>query len=556
MTKYPTIVDKLYELRSTLPNEIFLRQPYGDIWKEFTYDEIVTDALKMVSVLKTMGLKKGDHIGIYSKNCYQWIRTEIALMLGGYVTVPFYSSLTGNDLKEVIELSDVKLLFVGKIDNWDKTKTGIPEGMPIIRFATEEKGAKVDEGEEWNELTKDMVPDSTGFRPELKDVWAIFYTSGTTGTPKGAVVTYEAPANLMEGQDAKYNSFSFKSPGKNTFISYMPLNHIAEQILILVCSLYNEGQISFVESLYTFAKNLADVQPSVFLAVPNIWTKFQKGIIAKTPKLDALLRIPKVADQVKKKIRQSIGLDNAKLIISGASALSPSTVEWFQKIGINIQETYGMTEAMGIVIIQPKDDIRIGKSGKRLEEGQIRIDPETDEIQIKNNWLFKEYYKEPDLTKAVFTEDGFYKTGDTGEFDEDEYLRVKGRVKDTFKTAKGKFVVPVPIENMFADNEFIEQICVVGHNLPQPIGLVQLSERVKDMSFEEIKESLQKTLEKVNNQLQLHEKLNKLMIIKEKWSLENGFMTPTNKIKRNVIQETYKNFLEKWYNDKNRIQMI
>jgi len=168
---------------------------------------------------------------------------------------------------------------------------------------------------------------------------------------------------------------------------------------------------------------------------------------------------------------------------------------------------------LGIVILQPLDDIRIGKSGKRLDECRIRIDPETDEIQVKNNWLFKEYYKEPELTKAVFTEDGFYKTGDTGELDEDDYLRVKGRVKDTFKTAKGKFVVPVPIENMFADNEFIEQICVVGHNLPQPIALVQLSERVKDMSFDDIKESLQKSLEKVNEKLQLHERINKLMIM-------------------------------------------
>jgi long-subunit acyl-CoA synthetase (AMP-forming) len=556
MTKYPTIVDKLYELKTNLPDEIFLRQPYGDIWKEFTYDEIITDALKMVSALILMGLKKGDHIGIYSKNCYQWIRTEIALILGGFVTVPFYASLTGDDLKEVITLSDIKLLFVGKIDNWEKTKAGIPEDLPVIRFATEETGAKVEAGEDWNELTKDMVPDNTGFRPDLDDIWAIFYTSGTTGTPKGAVVTYEAPANLMEGQDAPYNSFNFKSPGKNTFISYMPLNHIAEQTLIVVCSIYNEGQISFVESLFTFAKNLADVKPSVFLAVPNIWTKFQKGIIAKTPKLDALLRIPKVAEQVKKKIRQSLGLDNTKLIISGASAMAPATVEWFQKIGIYIQETYGMTEALGIVILQPRDDIRIGKSGKRLEEGEIRIDPETDEIQVKNNWLFKEYYKDPELTRSVFTDDGFYKTGDTGELDEDDYLRVKGRVKDTFKTAKGKFIVPVPIENFFADNEFIEQICVVGQDLPQPIALVQLSDKVKDLNFDEIKANLQKTLEKVNDKLQLHEKINKLLVMKEKWSLENGFMTPTNKLKRNVINETYKHLYEKWYNDKNRIRMI
>ena len=553
MKKYPTLVDKLYELRSTIPDEIFLRQPYGDEWKEFSFDQVMIDALSMVTALKSFGLQKGDKVGIYSKNHYRWIVAEIAIMLGGFVSVPFYASLTGDDLKEVIDLSGIKLLFVGKVDYWQKAKDAIPDDMPIVRFAQDKDKPTVDAGVDWDELIADKKPDADNFRPALDDVWAIFYTSGTTGTPKGAVVTYEAPANLMMDQDNEYNSFNFKSPGKNTFLSYMPLNHIAEQILIVTCGLYNEGQISFVESLYTFAKNLADVSPSVFLAVPNIWTKLQKGIMANVPKLDVMLRIPKVAEGVKKKIRQSIGLDDTKLIISGASAMAPATVEWFQKIGIYIQETYGMTEAMGIVILQPMDDIRIGKSGKRLEEGQIRIDPENDEILVKNSWLFKEYYGEPDLTASVFTEDGFYRTGDTGELDSDGYLRVKGRVKDTFKTAKGKFVVPVPIESMFAGSDFVEQICVVGQGLPQPIGLIQLSEIAKNKSVEEIKESLSKMLDKVNEKLQLHEKINKLLIVSENWSLENGFLTPTNKIKRNVINETYQEMFEKWYNEKSWI---
>jgi long-subunit acyl-CoA synthetase (AMP-forming) len=137
--------------------------------------------------------------------------------------------------------------------------------------------------------------------------------------------------------------------------------------------------------------------------------------------------------------------------------------------------------------------------------------------------------------------------------DSDGYLKVKGRVKDTFKTAKGKFVVPVPIESMFAGSDFVEQICVVGQGLPQPIGLIQLSEIAKNKSMDEIKESLSKMLDKVNAKLQLHEKINKLLVVSENWSLENGFLTPTNKIKRNVINETYQEMFEKWYNEKNRI---
>ena len=553
MNTYPTLVDKIYELKSKLPNEVFLRQPNGDTWEEFTYDEVITEALKLVTGMKKMGLQKGDHVGIYSKNCYHWLIAEIAIMLGGFVTVPFYANLVGDALYEVINLSDIKFLFVGKIDNWEKAKSGIPEDLPIVSFSHYSGSAKITSGIEWDEFIKDLEPDSENYRPVLDEIWAIFYTSGTTGVPKGAVMTYAPAANLWINQGEKHKSFNLDSPGKNTFISYLPLNHIAEQALVVTGSLYHEGQISFVESLYTFAKNLADVKPSVFLAVPNIWIKLQQGVMAKTPQLDAMMRMPKVADQVRKKIRVALGLDNTKLIISGASALPSLTVEWFQKVGIYIQETFGMTEALGIVILQPMDDIRLGRTGKRLEEGQIKIDPLTDEILIKNGWMFKEYYNEPELTNSSFNKDGFYKTGDTGDLDADDYLKVKGRVNDTFKTAKGEFIVPAPIESRFADNELIEQICIVGLDLPQPIGLIQLSDNSKNWSYEEIKENLLDTLKSVNIELHLHERLNKLLIISEKWSLENGILTPTNKIKRNVIHETYKHLFEDWYNDKNKI---
>jgi len=552
MKIYPTLVDKLYELQATLPNEIFLRQPFGDAWEELTYDEVITEALQLVTGMKAIGLNKGDHVGIYSKNCHQWLIAEIAIMLGGFVTVPFYANLFGEALNEVIDLSDIKFLFVGKIDNWEKAKSGIPENLPIVRFSHHSGSAKVDSGIAWNEFLKDVEPDRENYRPDLDDIWAIFYTSGTTGVPKGAVMTYSPAAHLWIQQGEKHSSFNLNTPGKNTFISYLPLNHIAEQALVVTGSIYHEGQISFVESLYTFAKNLAEVKPSVFLAVPNIWIKLQQGVMAKTPQLDAMLRMSKVAEQVKKKIRIALGLDNTKLIISGASALPSATIEWFQKVGIYIQETFGMTESLGIVILQPMDDIRLGSTGKRLEEGQIKIDSETNEILIKNSWMFKEYYNEPELTRSSFNEDGFYKTGDTGDL-EDDYLKVKGRVNDTFKTAKGEFIIPAPIENRFAVNELIEQICIVGLDLPQPIGLVQLSDNSKNWSFEEIKESLLDTLKSVNVELHLHERLNKLLIISEKWSLENGILTPTNKIKRNVIHETYKHLFEDWYNEKNKI---
>ncbi len=548
MTEKPTLVDKIYQLETELPSEIFLRQPTGDTWHELTYAEAIREARQLISAMKKMGLVKGDKVGIYSKNCYQWIITEMAVMMGGFVTVPFYANLVGESLKEVIDLSGIKLLFVGKIEDWSGAKTAIPKDLPLVRFPHYEGNARIDQGTPWQDFIAEVEPDRENHRPGLQDVWAIFYTSGTTGTPKGVVHTYGAPANLMIDQQEKYNSFNLADPGKNIFLSYLPLNHIAEQALVIAGGLYQAGQISFVESLESFAKNLADVQPSVFLAVPRIWTKFQQGVLAKMPqkKLDRLLSIPLVSSLVKKKIRKALGLSRTKLVISGASALPKATIRWYEKLGIYIRETYGMTETVGVVIIQPTDDRRIEATGRRLEECQIKIDPETDEILVKNSWLFKEYYEDAELTQASFDSEGFYKTGDTGSLDQDGYLQVKGRVKDTFKTLKGEFIVPTPIEDRFAANTLIEQICLVGLGLPQPLALIRLSEHAANLANDEIEGQLLRTLREANQKLHRHERIDKLVCISEEWSIENGLLTPTMKIKRNRIHQRYQEQYEHW----------
>jgi len=558
MQIHPTLVDKIYELKSRLPNEIFLRQPYGDEWKEFTYEEVINEALSLVTAMKASGLQKGDKVGIYSKNCYHWIVSEIAIMLGGFIMVPYYANLVGDALKEVAVLSEIKFLFAGKLENWEHAKKAFPEDLKIVKFPHYEGNAVVNSGIPWDDFIKEVEPDQGNYRPSPEDIWAIFYTSGTTGVPKGAIMPFASPANLMMEQSKKHNSFNFFDPGKNRFLSYLPLNHIAEQLLVITGGFYHEGQISFVESLESFSKNLTDVQPNIFLAVPRIWTKFRQGVLAKIPqkKLNLLLKIPIVSTMIKKKIRRSLGLSNTKMVASGASALPEDTIQWFKKLDIKIQEAYGLTETMGTVAFDPINDMRPGKTARRLEEGQMKIDPKTEEILVKNNWMFTGYYKEPELTKECFTEDGFYKTGDTGEIDKDDYLIVKGRVKDTFKTTKGKYIVPIPIEDLFAGNSLIEMICLVGLGLPQPMALIKLSELIEDMKEEDIKNSLLITLEDVNEQLQGYQMIQKLICIEEEWSLNNEKLTPTMKIKRNVIHESYKGKYQEWYDHKDKIIVL
>lgn len=184
MSNYQTLVDKIYELKSNLKDEVFLRQPKGDSWNEYTYDEVITEALRLVTGMRDAGLKKGDKVGIYSKNCYQWILSEIAIMLGSFVTVPFYSNLVGDSLKEVIELSEINFLFVGKLESWSQAKPAIPDNLPIVRYTHYEGSDHVDMGIEWAEFINNKEPDQENYRPSLNDIWAIFYTSGTTGIPK------------------------------------------------------------------------------------------------------------------------------------------------------------------------------------------------------------------------------------------------------------------------------------------------------------------------------------------------------------------------------------
>lgn len=549
--QYKTLVDLCYHWEKASANQVFLRQPKGAIWTEYTWGETMEYARKLVTAFQDAGLQKGDKIGILSKNCAHWVISEIAIMIGGYIHVPFYATTNEKSLKELVDLSQVKLLFVGKLDEWDTVKGTVPEkeDLKIVQFPYYEGNAVVQEGISWDNFIGNKLPSQENYTPALTDIWSIFYTSGTTGTPKGVVHTYASAANILYDQEMQHGDFHLYNGQENVFFSYLPLNHIAEQVLIVTGCIYASGYISFAESIDTFQKNLVDTSPSVFLAVPRIWTKFQQGVLAKMPqkKLDLFLKIPVLSGIVKKKIKAALGLQRIKLCISGAAPMPKPLLRWYQKLGIIIQETYGLTETMGVVIINPLDDLQIDKSGKKLREAQIKIDPETEEILVKTSWLFKEYYQAEELNKEVFETDGFFHTGDTGELDSQGFLKVTGRVKDTFKTSKGKFIVPALIEDNFASNTLIEQICIVGLGLPQPIALLVLSENCESMAESDIHASLQQTLKEVNAKLASHEKVKKIICVKDPWSVENGLMTPTLKIKRNVIHKLNAEKYQDWY---------
>ncbi|MEN9958756.1 MAG: hypothetical protein RLZZ474_1000, partial [Bacteroidota bacterium] len=339
------------------------------------------------------------------------------------------------------------------------------------------------------------------------------------------------------------------------FISYLPLCHIAERNFVEFASTAAGGTIYFVENLDTFQQNLVQARPSHFLAVPRIWAKFKEGILHKIggqKKLSLLLSIPVIRGIIQKKIQRGLGLDQTLMVITGAAPMPQELTAWFQTIGLYIQEAYGMTENMGLNSLTPRHKIKLGTVGRVHDQCTTRIDAETGEIQMKANYNCLGYYKNQEQTDALF--DGpWLKTGDMGQLDSENYLSIVGRVKDNFKTAKGQYVSPAPIENALSLHEYVEVACVVGVNLPQPLGLIQLNPQANNISKEELTESLQQLLTDINPMFKKYEYLKKLIILQEPWTVENACLTPTLKIRRMQIEKYVEDRMEEWYHAKSTI---
>jgi long-chain acyl-CoA synthetase len=542
------IISYFYKWEREIPKNIFLRQPTGNQWKEYTWAEVGDQARRMASALQAMNLPKGSNVGIVSKNCAHWVISDLAIMLAGHVSVPFYPTLVADKLNEVLTHSGTKVLFIGKLDDWKSMQDGIPADVHCITYP--ESPAESPNFTKWNSLIAQHQPMKDNPLPELQDLFTIIYTSGTTGMPKGVMHTYYTMAYTLENASKILQINS----NQDRFFSYLPLCHIAERQIVEAAALYAGGSISFVENLDTFKDNLAAVQPTHFLAVPRIWTKFQLGILEKMPqkKLNTFLKIPILSGIVKSKLKKALGLSKAKLILTGAAPMPPTLLSWYHKLGINIQEAYGMTENGGCCTLMRHNNVKIGTVGQAYPDCEIKIDPENGELLMKAEWVMTGYYQEPEITAKTII-DGWLHTGDMGEIDQNGFLRITGRVKDQFKTAKGEFVVPGPIEAAFADNNFIEQICLVGRGLAQPVALIVLSEMGLKADKQAVTDSLETTLKAVNQGAMSHEKVQKIVIAKNAWSVENGMLTPTLKIKRNVLEDVYGTKLEGWENQKPRI---
>jgi long-subunit acyl-CoA synthetase (AMP-forming) len=524
----------LYKWEKEQPDILYMTQPIGDTELTFTWHETAQEVRKVAAALLAKNYPKGSRIAVLSKNCAHWMIVDLGIMMAGHISVPIFATAGQETISYVLEHAGCSLIFVGKLDNTEAQEIAVPASIEKIGFPY--PGAV---GASWEQFT-DIEPLSESPLPDMNEIMTVIYTSGSTGQPKGVVHTYQTICW------AACNSLSALSVNEDDrIVSYLPLAHITERVLVELASFYSRMQIRFVESLATFTRDVKACQPTLFISVPRLWTKFQLGVLAKLPqkKLSFLLSIPFVGKKIAKKIRNEMGFGSARLWASGSAPLAPATIEWFHTIGVDICEGWGMTEnsAYGTGSVPFKED-KIGCIGKAYDGVELRI-AEDGEIQVSSPCNMVGYYKEPEKTAGVFTNDGFLRTGDKGVIDAEGYVKITGRLKDIFKTEKGKYVAPAPIEAKLMENPIVEQVCVTGTNLPQPIALLVLSEQAREHNKIGIVESLRETLTKVNNSLESHQKLDRIVIFNEEWSIENDLLTPTLKVKRHVIEDKFKSII-------------
>lgn len=527
----------LYRWERECPDKIFLRQRLDGTWKDYTWKQATHEARQMATYLKAQGFAPGSHIAILSKNCAHWILADLAIWMAGYASVPLYPNLAASTISQILTHSESKFIFVGKLDGWAAMKPGVPADLPAIAFPYH----CADELKNWDSVLKSVPPLAESPTRAHNEIATVIYTSGTTGQPKGVVHNFRAIAKA--GFEI---TREVQLTHDESFFSYLPLAHVAERLLTETLSLYTGGTVAFAESLETFAENLREIQPTVFLGVPRIWTKFQGGILQKLPqkKLDRLLSIPILSGFIRNKLKRALGLSRCRFAVTGAAPIPKATLEWFQKLGILLQEAYGMTENFAYSHLNRKATAKFGTVGQPWAGVEAKIGP-NQETLVKSECTMVGYFKEEALTQET-VRDGFLHTGDQGEIDQAGFLKITGRVKDLFKTSKGKYVAPTPIEMRIAGSSLIEQACLVGANLPQPMALVVLSEPGKKLEHKSLRAELESMVKQINETLDPHERIAKIVVTKEVWSVDNGFLTPTLKVKRNVIEKCYEPNLEGW----------
>tara|TARA_Y100000385_G_scaffold269888_2_gene308389 strand:+ start:550 stop:2235 length:1686 start_codon:yes stop_codon:yes gene_type:complete len=541
-TDSTTLLGMFYHWENQKPGATYLRQPVEQNWSEYTWAEVGEQARRVASALRSIGLMEGQRVSILSKNCAHWVIADLATMMSGCASAPVFTTMTGDDVQYCLEHSDARVLFVGQTDNWEHVRTILPADVKVIALPfADVPGADYD----WDTLLEEYEPLPGNPERDLADEITTIYTSGSTGKPKGVVYDFEGAGHIVKNLGQ-----TFQMSESDRLISYLPLAHGFERAAVDFMSLYAGCTIGFNENQATFGADMQEVRPTFFQCVPRLWTKFQEAVLAGLGgqgALDGLLADPSTAEPTKTRIKQNLGLDEARILTTGSAPTPLPLHAWYEVLDMPLCELYGQSEVLSGTSNLPWDR-KPGTLGKPTVNTEIKI-ADNGEILIKAEAVMKGYLHEPEKTAETLV-DGWIHTGDKGEIDDGGFLKITGRVKEIFKTTKGKYVAPLSIESEFSSNPNIEQMCLIGAGMPQTVMLIQLSARGQAAEPEGLENELRDLIVEINGTLDGYARIVALIISSEDWSAENGLATHTLKIKRAALEDRYSLLAEKAFESK------
>ena len=580
------LFDIPYEALKNYPKEDALATKYAGTWEKLSTQDFINQGNQFSRGLLSLDVKVGDRIGLVStNNRTEWFVADLGISQIGAITVPVYPTISIEDYVHIFNDAEIKYCFVSDKGLYEKLLQVNEQVSSLIEIFTFDE---VENAKNWSEILhlgndfsqEEVENRKKGIKEE--DLATIIYTSGTTGSPKGVMLTHK---NIISNVLGVENRIPIPSKDYKEIrtLSFLPICHILER---MVCYFYFHHGFStyFAESIEKIGENMKEVKPHFVTVVPRLLEKvydkiYHKGISAGgLKKLIFLWAMgvnkkyqlgqpknwkQKLADKlVFSKWREGLGGEIVSLI-SGSAALSISLNKKFQAAGIPIIEGYGLTETSPVIAVNSFDQMKLGSVGKPLENLQVKI-ADDGEILVKGSSVTQGYLNKPEQTKEAFTEEEFFKTGDIGHIDEEGFLIITDRKKEMFKTSGGKYVAPQMIENKAKASRFIEQIMVVGEGEKMPCAFVQpefdfvkrwaelhnldIGQTPEEMvKSPELKKRIEKEIEKLNQKLGNWEQVKRIELTPEIWSVDNGMLTPTMKLKRKVIKERYIDLYNKLY---------
>ncbi|MDH3440002.1 MAG: AMP-binding protein [Gammaproteobacteria bacterium] len=512
----------------THPDRTWLRERHGDDMTEWTWREC-QEQINAAGAWIEDRFGPATNIALLSKNRPHWFMADLAIIGAGCVTVPLFTTLSKAHSEYILEFAEVRALVLGETTNWDGVSDVLPDGVEIITLPGVDCQLP---HHKWNDIVTGYAGRSPDYRGDYDDMISIAFTSGTTGVPKGAIQTHRSFV-----EPAKRIQHKAQMPDGCRAFSYLPLAHIAERNVVEAYSVVFASEVTFNESLEFLVRDLHEARPHYLFGAPRVWEQIQQGVIAgfgSRENYEAALNADH--DNVAAAIREKLGLQDAQYLITGAAPAPPSMLDWYWDIGLYLTEGYGQTEAMGICGATAEDNRR-GSIGKIAEGVEARITKD-GELVLKADGLSPGYYKRPEKTAELW-QDGWLHTGDKASIDEDGFVFLSGRVKEYFKTIHGKFVSPAPIESDFAACPAVEQLCLLGRGYSKTVMVCVLSDAAADEDRTEVEKSLLQHVAAVNETVYHHARIGAVVVTAEPWTIDNGVLTPTLKIRRGQVEDRF-----------------